>query len=486
MGSKWASRLEAVVACGIAAWVLMTTCDALRRAWNFTADDAFITLRYAQHVADGHGIVWNVGEAPLEGYSNFSFLVLGTIAARVGVAPDLVLKGAGAAGFLVALGLMYVLARRSVSPALAVLPAAILTAFKGSIIWAVSGLETGFYLAAALGALAAALAELELVAAGAALLAALTRPEGVVVALCCAAFLATRSRQRALRFAVVFGVPFVAYFAFRLVYFGHVLPNSLRCKLGAAEDPWFLIREFLGAAWPLLGLSLLRPPKDARSALLWAPLGIYLCAAYGMDPVVGGFHRHFMLPLALASVLAVTGVWSWLSRVRIAGVATAAALASALLVAAPRRAAADQAQGWGLFYWFRANTRAALGRYLRALPPSASYVIGDAGLVGYTAPQRSLDAFCLNSAEMTSPAIAKRVPAFVDWTLSQHPDAIAVHTDGNDPKAVAKAYGVFPEIVARPEFRDNYQLAGRFGAPSDAAWYFVYRLKSAEPIAARP
>ena len=34
-------------------------------------DDAMISMRYAQSLAEGHGLVWNPGEAPVEGYTNF-------------------------------------------------------------------------------------------------------------------------------------------------------------------------------------------------------------------------------------------------------------------------------------------------------------------------------------------------------------------------------------------------------------------------------
>ncbi len=33
-------------------------------------DDAMITMRYARHLADGFGIVWNIGEKPIEGFTN--------------------------------------------------------------------------------------------------------------------------------------------------------------------------------------------------------------------------------------------------------------------------------------------------------------------------------------------------------------------------------------------------------------------------------
>ena len=39
-------------------------------------DDAFITYRYAAHLAEGHGITWNPGEPATEGYTTFLQLVI--------------------------------------------------------------------------------------------------------------------------------------------------------------------------------------------------------------------------------------------------------------------------------------------------------------------------------------------------------------------------------------------------------------------------
>jgi len=33
-------------------------------------DDAMISMRYARNLAEGHGLVWNAGQAPVEGYTN--------------------------------------------------------------------------------------------------------------------------------------------------------------------------------------------------------------------------------------------------------------------------------------------------------------------------------------------------------------------------------------------------------------------------------
>lgn len=38
-------------------------------------DDAYISMRYAKHFFDGHGLTWNIGQAPIEGYTNFLWVL---------------------------------------------------------------------------------------------------------------------------------------------------------------------------------------------------------------------------------------------------------------------------------------------------------------------------------------------------------------------------------------------------------------------------
>ncbi|GAH95705.1 unnamed protein product, partial [marine sediment metagenome] len=38
--------------------------------WFYPTDDAYISYRYAQNLAEGNGLVYNLGER-VEGYSNF-------------------------------------------------------------------------------------------------------------------------------------------------------------------------------------------------------------------------------------------------------------------------------------------------------------------------------------------------------------------------------------------------------------------------------
>ncbi len=44
--------------------------------WNFTIDDAFISFNYGVHLANGFGLVWNIGQSPVEGYTNFLWVLI--------------------------------------------------------------------------------------------------------------------------------------------------------------------------------------------------------------------------------------------------------------------------------------------------------------------------------------------------------------------------------------------------------------------------
>ena len=54
---------------------------------HFLCDDAFISFRYAQHLSEGQGLVWNRGER-VEGYTNFLWVLLMAAAIGAGIAPE--------------------------------------------------------------------------------------------------------------------------------------------------------------------------------------------------------------------------------------------------------------------------------------------------------------------------------------------------------------------------------------------------------------
>ena len=113
--------------------------------WPFTIDDMYITLRYAKHWADGYGLVWNIGKPPVEGYSNFSFVLLARMALSLHLSPVLVLKGAGVMWLFFTCWAIYAISSIWLLKRFALIPCLWLLAYKGQILWSVSGLETTVY-----------------------------------------------------------------------------------------------------------------------------------------------------------------------------------------------------------------------------------------------------------------------------------------------------------------------------------------------------
>ncbi len=117
----------------------------LQAIWPFTVDDMYISLRYAKNWASGFGLVWNIGELPVEGYSNFLFVLLGRFALTLGVDPVVVLKSVGGIGLFLTCVALYSLSRFWFPARFALIPCIWLLAYQGQVIWSVSGLETTLY-----------------------------------------------------------------------------------------------------------------------------------------------------------------------------------------------------------------------------------------------------------------------------------------------------------------------------------------------------
>src|SRR6476619_3450013 len=47
-------------------------------------EDAAMLMRYAEHLAQGHGIVWNIGEPPVDGGTDFLFMACVAVVRYIG------------------------------------------------------------------------------------------------------------------------------------------------------------------------------------------------------------------------------------------------------------------------------------------------------------------------------------------------------------------------------------------------------------------
>jgi len=214
---------------------------------NCVAEDAYITYRFARNVAEGHGFVWNVGEAPVEGFTNFLWLLLSVGAYRLGLDLPRVTQGLGLLAGVITLVYAWrfsteILRHR---PGFALLTTTLLAACGPLATWATSGLETvPFTLAVTMAVFYASRlpsrrsSRNTVIAAGCLLLATLTRPEGFGIFLIVAAAQGVLGRWQSHRSrdAVLLGaiyVPlFLLYFVWRYHTFGYLLPNTFYAKTG--------------------------------------------------------------------------------------------------------------------------------------------------------------------------------------------------------------------------------------------------------------
>lgn len=477
--------------------------------WQFTTDDAYISLRYARNMADGHGLVFNPGDGAVEGYSNFLFVLVGAGSVELGLDPILVFKVLGVVAVVATLVVVYRLARQWLPPLAAMIAPLLATAHPGLALWSVSGLETSVYVAATAGTVLLAVHCLTLedeanksrwyLGLGlATFFLSLIRPEGPIVGVMVFLAIAWRARVRGkatdqrprdtdagrglLLFIASFAIPLVVYFAWRLYYFGHVLPNSVRCKALYEGDPFELIRDFITSWKWMLAAALLIPLRRWGAHLLML-LGIpaaYIGILYGADPLVGYNDRHFLAAFALLTVPAAIGIanvvhipfGNWLSG-RALGLAAFAA--SLTFVGPTNLAAGHSLSEWVAFYETRTTAREKASHWLNEhLEPGEAYLIPDAGLVPYRTPNPVIDAYCLNSKAFHNSPVNGDYANYVDWVLEKSPKAIVVISKQSDQLVPWDRYGFQPRLLEHPYFRKTYTARTSLGVTGGDYHFWVF------------
>lgn len=302
-------------------------------AWHnrFIQDDAFIAFRYADHLVQGWGPVWNPGER-VEGYTDFLWVMLLGIGSALRLEPVAYAQGLGLALFAATLWFTCRLARL----ALASLPLAWLTivllgtnyTFSS---YATGGMETqlqtcfwvaAFYLVCATAAkgiwTAARLTGVSLLLAGA----LLTRLDSALVAgllLAATFYLARRAGLPARRWGLLLLLPLTVivggWLAWKLWFYGTILPNTYYVKVAAGasfRQGWIYLYEFFCSywLWPF-ALSLLflwrRPAVEAAPALVLPAGAIVLWLLYVVR--VGGDFMEFRFFVPILPFFFILLVW---------------------------------------------------------------------------------------------------------------------------------------------------------------------------------
>ncbi|MEM8929726.1 MAG: hypothetical protein AAGE94_01045 [Acidobacteriota bacterium] len=468
------------------------------------ADDAFITFRYAENWAAGHGVVFDVGER-VEGYSNFLFLALLAIGVRCGLS---VIAVANAINLIAALVIAWLIVgalpgrrRRSSARWWA---AALVLGSGHMLLNVTSGLEAPLTAALVLAAALASEHRRPIVTPLCCLALALNRPEGIALAAVVMVVDgvrewvggdATTRRRALLGWCWGLALPYAVYLAWRVAYFGQLLPNSIVAKMG--QPAGASLRgslDYMAPAavtyWPLLALVATAGAFALRQWLaegfaegfaaggrlwtVWSLVGalVVLNVATGSgDPYVT-FLR-YLLPLL--PLLAALGVDAFeqarvANRGRVVLQALVVVFALGQLALSTERPRLDRSVGPRIVEGFGdlfgpptgpPETSEGPGLYAVAawmrehLDPDALLVTAEVGIVPYYTGMRVIDTFGLVDPEIAEQAGRPGAKARPNQIFDQDPDVFVVK------KATYCLCGGIPsdvEIFRDPRFRRGYEL----------------------------
>ncbi len=318
-------------------------------AFWFVTDDAWISFRYARHLAEGHGLRFNLGEqAPVEGYSNFLWVVVAAAVHAVGgdvgvVMPALSLLCGALLGLSVARTAREAL---DLGPVAGAFAAVLAWTSPWVVVWATGGLAT---LPAALALLEAARG-LTLsrtptrLGTAAALTLALLRTEG---ALWVALLLALRVVRHgphgawaALRAATAVALPYAAYTAWRWAWFGTLVsaPALAKVEVDATSlvlGARYAVSQLMAAPAGALALALTVGAMSLGRG--WRVVGLLAAAPFAYAVLVGGDFMAMGRLLVPAAPFLALGA----ARVVAAMPPPAAVLAGAVLLGGHAAALAD-------------------------------------------------------------------------------------------------------------------------------------------------
>ncbi len=347
-----AARTGGRGAAGRVAWTVLVAALAVVfaagvfAAWDFTVDEVFVVLRYSEHLADGHGPVWNPGGAAVDGTPGLGWAAVLAPFAALGLDTELVATILSVLLGAAVLGGLLVSAGRSAGLPAALVAGAAFALFLPTYFHLTAGLETA--------ALTAVVFRATVVGLGAVagrpvrawepptwvLLAGVLRPEGVLMTLPpLVVWLWGRRRDRRAWFwtasVAALGVAFVVW---HWIFYGHPWAGGGRVTAGGAtggaDATWFEYTLLAFAPLVVLtGVLLVRRATRAAGALLVAVVAAgwvgYVLAAPEAD-FLHRFAFHTYPVLCLGAGLGAAAAWETTSR----GVGRAGRGARAVPVAA--------------------------------------------------------------------------------------------------------------------------------------------------------
>jgi hypothetical protein len=496
-------------------------------------EDAAMLMRYAENLAHGHGIVWNIGEPPVDGATDFLFMTSAAALIRLGVPTGRAIRLLGLSAHLITVLLVYWINRRFWKAGLALSLVAALYLALGTGAWYVAAyFGTSFFALSAAAAWWLGLLLMRTDApsrwntwgfAVAGLMTGLVRPEGVLlVGLMLLSVVVARGwgRSRGI-VAIVAAVMLLlggAYFAWHWGYFGHPLPNPYYRK-GAGLLHWDSFWESLGYLLRFAGpfcLAFILGFRSRRTLprvfALSLPLVLFAASfiLVSNETNFGGRFQYALWPMVLMcfyplvsglpAELGLTWPPAKQGLAKGAWITAAVVVASGALVYGANQACrlTTQQQSCGIAY--EADGRYDVARLL-AEYRGKEYVIAtsEAGLLPLYSGWTAIDTWGLNDAwiahngEVTAEYLDRYEPqliVFHAYFSPLVPASRAVKDMGHDwhrmtltlldyaelnGYVLAAAFGDSPYeshyYYVRPDFPDGERIAREIARLKDYRWY---------------
>jgi hypothetical protein len=220
--------------------------------WNFTVDDAFISFRYSEHLASGFGLLWNIGQPPVEGYTNFLWVLIIAFTLLLKLNPIISTKVIGLLSVFGIIVLFWFITndifKNKKNKYIAFTVSSIFLLINPyTAIHAVSGLETMFYAFLLLGVIYSAWkiivspsSKFIWLFTFTALLLSLTRPEGILISLALILsiiYISYKKNNNSIKLTsftpilILYLIPIVIYMLFRVSYFHEIFPLPFLVKI---------------------------------------------------------------------------------------------------------------------------------------------------------------------------------------------------------------------------------------------------------------
>jgi len=230
-------------------------------------DDSYISIRYAKNLYEGHGLVWNVGQEPVEGYTNFLWVIWIAFLMIFAKDPSLLMTVSAVIFHILSVILLYRFLRKKLGSGLIVSAgsALLMACWTPIRVQVRNGLEGPMLLVLFMIAIYLIIDNKEkqrplIIGAWIAGLLPLVRPNGLYftfILFVCFVFQYIWQERRNLvdelkkwRWVWAgFFAPFLLLSLFRIVYFGEWLPNTYYLKVtnrpGRISYGYYYVKEFL-------------------------------------------------------------------------------------------------------------------------------------------------------------------------------------------------------------------------------------------------